>query len=183
MSSEDDTRRLLKYRSVLENRINTLELEKSSLRNAIAVLDTQIVRQGFRKPTLPNRETLIKKKGFLDDQISIKSKDGHILGTINIENNIIEFTPERSLMFSTDIPPFQSFLIDRVLSNMKKVDEKQASTGEKILTEILSYDIEKLDSKILKIIIKNYGDDRRLREIRSSIRWVFDKMYDKINQG
>ena len=86
-------------------------------------------------------------------------------------------------MFSTDIPPFQSFLIDRVLSNMKKVDEKQASTGEKILTEIISYDIEKLDSKILKIIIKNYGDDRRLREIRSSIRWVFDKMYDKINQG
>ena len=89
MSSEDDTRRLLKYRSVLENRINTLELEKSSLRNAIAVLDTQIVRQGFRKPTLPNRETLIKKKGFLDDQISIKSKDGHILGTINIENNFV----------------------------------------------------------------------------------------------
>ncbi len=28
--------------------------------------------------------------------------------------------------------------------------------------------------------MRNYGGERRLREIRSSLRWAFDKMYEKI---
>jgi len=66
---------------------------------------------------------------------------------------------------------------------MKTVDEQQVSTGNISLNGVLSYDVKTQNKKILKLVIKNYGDDRRLREISSSIRWVFDKMYDKITQG
>jgi hypothetical protein len=37
---------------------------------------------------------------------------------------------------------------------------------------------------VLKALhVRNYGGERRLREINSSLRWTFDKMYDKIRQG
>jgi hypothetical protein len=35
----------------------------------------------------------------------------------------------------------------------------------------------------VRISIRNYGGERRLREIHSSLRWAFDKMYDKLRQG
>lgn len=106
-----------------------------------------------------------------------------MLGKIIIHNEKIEFIPDPSIVFSTDIPPFQSFLIDRVLSTMRTADEQRVSEGETLLNNIVSYNVETEDKKITKLEIINYGDDRRLREISNSIRWVFDKMYDKISQG
>lgn len=55
MSSEDDTRKLLKYRNDLDNKIKTLETEIDNLKKAISVLDTQIVRQGFKKPEIKKK--------------------------------------------------------------------------------------------------------------------------------
>ena len=66
---------------------------------------------------------------------------------------------------------------------MKTADEQRVSEGETSLNDILSFNVETEDKKITTLEIINYGDDRRLREISSSIRWVFDKMYDKISQG
>lgn len=66
---------------------------------------------------------------------------------------------------------------------MKISDEQRVSEGETSLNDILSFNVETEDKKITTLEIINYGDDRRLREISSSIRWVFDKMYDKISQG
>jgi len=31
--------------------------------------------------------------------------------------------------------------------------------------------------------VSNYGGERRMREITSSLRWTLDKMYDKIRKG
>ena len=55
LSSEDDTRKLLKYRNDLDNKIKTLETEIDNLKKAISVLDTQIVRQGFKKPEIKKK--------------------------------------------------------------------------------------------------------------------------------
>lgn len=117
------------------------------------------------------------------DQNVIKSKNGHILGKIIAQNEKLEFIPDPTIIFTHNIPPFKTFLIDRVLSTMKTADEQKYSEGDTSLNNILSYNVETEDGKITKLVIINYGDDRRLREISSSIRWVFDKMYDKINQG
>ena len=39
------------------------------------------------------------------------------------------------------------------------------------------------EGKIKSISILNYGGERRLREVNSSLRWTLDKMYDKVSQG
>jgi hypothetical protein len=184
MSSEEDTRRLLKYRQDLESRLRELEQEQVDLRTAITVLDSQIVRQGFRKPSIPVRKPVIEAQSApKEDQSSIKSKNGVTLGSLSTKDDQIEFNPTPGLAFTISTPPFQSFMIDRVLENMKKTDEEKAALGEKPASQVLAYDVNVEGGRIISVKIMNYGGDRRLREIRSSLRWVFDKMYDKLSEG
>ena len=88
-----------------------------------------------------------------------------------------------SVDFQTSIPPFQSFLLERVLGNMRATDEEKAVGGQLSLNDVLSFEVSTDEDKINGIMIMNYGGDRRLREIQSSLRWAFEKMYEKIIQS
>ena len=50
MSTEDETKKLLKIREDLVSRIERLQEETEDLRRATAEIDGLIVRQGFRQP-------------------------------------------------------------------------------------------------------------------------------------
>ena len=185
MDSEDETRRLLKIREDLETRIGQLRAEVEDLRRAVAEIDRHIVRQGFRQPIpAPARlEPSTGEKSLDKDQSSVKSRDGTVLGSLRVGEDEVVFEPREELGFTTAIPPFQSFLIERVLSNMRSTDESRVATGEIQPKGILSFDVSTEGDKILRVVVKNYGDERRLREIQSSLRWAFDKMYEKLRQG
>ena len=118
-----------------------------------------------------------------DDPSSVKSKNGTTLGSLRIEADEIIFEPVSGLVFNTSIPPFQSFFIDRVLENMKTTDEERVARGESSPNYALDYEVVLEGERIVRISIRNYGGERRLREIHSSLRWAFDKMYDKLRQG
>lgn len=185
MSSEDETRKLLKLREDLEFRIGRLQTEVEDLRKAVAEIDKHIVRQGFRQP-LPSTvrpKPLVEGDTDGEDQSSVKSKDGTILGTLRMDESEIVFEPRGDLVFVTSIPPFQSFFVERVLDNMKSTDEERAALGEISADVTLSYDVITDRERILQILIRNYGGERRLREIQSSLRWAFEKMHEKLGQG
>ena len=199
MSSEVDTRKLLKIRNDLEERTEQLQIELEDLKTAMSEVDKAIVGQGFHKPMLQPelskpvkpkseaRSTEVKsyemKNSEQSQGSSIQAKDGTILGKVQVTENILTFIPREGLNFTVSIPPWQSFLIDRVLANMKTTDEARATTGEITPEQILSYQVE-MDSELIKsLTIRNYGSDRRLREIQSSLRWSLDKMYDKMRRG
>lgn len=184
MGSEDETRKLLRIREDLGRRMAHLQTELEDLQKAIAEIDRNIVRQGFRQPTpAKTRPEPIDEAVGDDDQSSIKSKGGMTLGTLRLDGEEIVFEPVSGLVFNTSIPPFQSFLVDRVFENMRAADEERATRGEATLDEVLSYEVVTEGDRILRIIVRNFGGERRLREIRSSLRWAFDKMYDKLRQS
>jgi hypothetical protein len=186
MSKEKETKKLLQFRETLENRIQELQLEIQNLHIAIERLDKLIVTTGFRTfttPVTPMQITTDDSKISETEQISITSKDGTVLGKMNVKDHTIHFTPSDSFNFTINTPPFQSFLVDRVLENMRKTDQERATNGELDPSEILQFEIQDHEAKITKLIIQNYGGERRLREINSSLRWTFDKMYDKIIKG
>jgi hypothetical protein len=66
---------------------------------------------------------------------------------------------------------------------MKTTDEARATTGEITPEQVLSFSIEAEGEVIKLLTIRNYGGERRLREIQSSLRWSLDKMYDKMRRG
>ncbi len=195
MSSEQDTKKLLQFRESMEQRIQELEQEMSNLQTAMAEIDKLIVNTGFR--TFTTADKLVKEEEsepvqsqpdedepeLDEDQLSITSKDGTVLGAMQIENHSIIFTPAEPFEFTKDIPPFESFLIERVLDNMRRTDQERSTNGELDPGEILEYEVKDKKGKLVSLTIHNYGGERRLREINSSIRWTFDKMYDKLTQG
>jgi hypothetical protein len=191
MGEKEDTQLLLQIRTNLEEKIKTLETEITDCETAIKKIDDFIVKQGFRKLTLnspqaqkseENLETSVEES-LKDQQLqtSIKSKNGTTLGVLVIEDNVLRFQPSKEFEFMVDSPPFQSFFIERVLANMRKVDEEQAAKGELEYQEVLSFEVSDENGVITSINISNILDDRRLREIRSSLRWTLDKMYDKLS--
>jgi hypothetical protein len=117
------------------------------------------------------------------DGSTIQAKDGTALGRVQIIGDDLVFTPREGLSFTTSTPPFQSFLIDRVLANMKTTDEARAATDEITPEQVLSYKVEADGEVIKSVAIRNVGGERRLREIQSSLRWSLDKMYDKVKRG
>jgi len=197
MSNEQETKKLLGFRESMEQRILELEQEMQNLQKAIEEIDKLIVNTGFK--TFITADTLVQSKPKdtqpqetepapipeeeTEDMMNITSKDGTILGTVQVEGHSIIFTPVQSFEFTTDLPPFQSFLIERVLENMHRNDQERATNGEIDPSEILEYRVNEEDGKITQLTVENYGGERRLREINSSLRWTLDKMYDKITQG
>ena len=182
VSGEDETRKLLRVREDLEDRIRRLEAEIGDLKKAIAEIDKSIVRQGFRQPVPPKVEAKPAVEDEGDGGTSVKSKDGTTLGHLQIEEARIVFNPVESLAFTVSIPPFQSFFLERVLGNMKATDEGKAAGGDIPPGEVLSFEVATDGERIVDITIRNYGGERRLREIQSSLRWAFDKMYEKLTQ-
>ncbi len=194
MSNEQETKKLLGFRESMEERVNELEQEISNLKTAIEEIDRLIVNTGFRtftaSDTMVNLEKPVTRietpqpePEESQDQLNITSKDGTILGTLRTEEHIMIFTPSEIFEFTIDVPPFRSFLIERVLENMRKTDQEKSTDGELDPSEILEYEVEEKDGKIISLKVTNYGGERRLREINSSLRWTIDKMYDKITQG
>jgi hypothetical protein len=195
MSSEQETKKLLGFRESMEQRIIEIEQEMQDLKKAVEEIDKLIVTSGFKtfttadtipqKPLKPISDTVqpMITEETPEESMNITSKDGTILGTIQVEEHTIIFTPAELFEFTADIPPFQSFLIERVLENMRKTDQERATNGEIDPSEVLEYKLEEQDGKISLLTVENYGGERRLREINSSLRWTLDKMYDKITQG
>ena len=184
MSKEQDTKRLLRFRETMEQRMAEVEAEAADLRAAMDVIDKMIVSGGFRTPAVPvaaPQPVMLPESA--DDGMSVTSKDGAVLGRMSVEGKDLVFEPQQEYEFRTDIPPFQSFLVERVLANMSSTDRERAANGEMDQSEILEYEVVEEDGVLRSLHVRNYGGERRLREINSSLRWTFDKMYDKIRQG
>lgn len=189
MSKEQETKRLLQFREAMEQRMAEIEGEAADLRAAMDAIDKMIVTEGFRTPAVPSAaapatpeaETPRPEAG--EEGMSITSKDGAVLGRMTIEDENLVFEPKPEYGFRTDIPPFQSFLVERVLANMSSTDQERAANGEIDQSEVLEYEITEYEGVLRQLRVLNYGGERRLREINSSLRWTFDKMYDKIRQG
>jgi hypothetical protein len=189
LSKEQETKRLLQFRETMEQRMAELEAEAADLKAAMAAIDKMIVTEGFRKPTVPKAapqptpRTETPQPETSEEGMSVTSKDGAVLGRMTVEGKDLVFEPQPEYEFKTDIPPFQSFLVERVLANMGSTDRERAANGEIDQSEILKYEVVEEEGVLRLLHVRNYGGERRLREINSSLRWTFDKMYDKIRQG
>jgi len=204
MVDENETKKLLGFKASLETRLREIEQEMSDIRTALEEINGLLVTTGFRTFSTPTTSTPIpvpKQEPETpepedetpttvppspppgDDEMSVTGKDGTLLGTIIVEEMELVFTPSEVFQFTTDIPPFQSFLLERVLDNMRRTDQERASDGELEPQEILEYTVETDGNRITKLSITNYGGERRLRELNSSLRWTLDKMYDKLREG
>jgi len=173
--------RLMDLRMYLDQRINDLNIQLEKVKSLYQLLDEVILARSFyrasaitqhspRQPELPPEKL---------DTVPIKTSAGLLLAHLHIQDDEVRIVPAKELALSVKTPPFQSFLIDRILGPMRDGSRDEVHKGNIAPTEAFSYDIITDGDALESIVIHNYISRKRLREIVSSTRWTFEKMLER----
>jgi len=182
---EEILSKLMELRTYLETRLKALEEESERLRTLSKIVEEVVISKSFRvaetlqpvptkkvAPTLPSEPA---------ESIPLKTSQGVLLADMFVTPPNVRIVPVEALTFSTNTPPFQTFFITRILESMKVKDDEAVRQGQFLPEDALSYDVVTEGDVIREIAVRNYGDDRRLMEIKSTCRWTLEKMYERIH--
>ena len=182
---EEKLKKVAELREILEKRIKDLESEVEGLKLLLEFVNNLLLEKSFRKveeiapsktvkasiPTAPAEEEI--------KVIPLKTGGGELLANLYVKKDgNISVIPEADKKFDVNTPPFEAFLIIKVLAKMRDVDQEAVRKGELMPNEALSFDVRTDGSLLREIIIRNVTP-RRERELRSAIRWTLEKMYEK----
>jgi hypothetical protein len=197
---EQKVRKMAELRAVLEKRVNELQTELDQLKSMLEFVNSTLLEKGFRKPEIklpPPQQTITQETTVPSKQapeppeeakqplmehaqaIPIKTVTGDLLAELYTDDENMHVVLAKDKQFTADTPPFTAFLVQRVLAKMQEKDSESASQGEIPRERILSYEVVKDGDVIREINIANIGADRA-RELKSSIRWTLEKMYEKM---
>ena len=188
-NEEAKIKKLVNFRSQLEKRIEEVKQELESLQDLMEVLNIILLEKGFKRPepskveipTLKSVKEEVKPK-ILEEykvEIPMKTVTGEKLATMYVGEDFVHVVMEKDKQFRDDIPPFRQFLIERVFLKMQEKDREAARQGEITPDKIFSYSIVKEGDVIKEIIIRNVNEER-IRDLKSSIRWTLEKMFEKL---
>ena len=182
-SGEEKLKKLAIVKSYLERRIEELSGEIESLRLLVSIVDEQLAAKSFKtletvkkeeKPKVVEVAKKEEKPKELGAVRNLRGKSGNLLGMLTVTQDEIRLTVNPELRITSDMKPFSSFLIKKVLDAMVKVDKEDVEAGKLEPGKELRYDIVYEGGEVREIIVRNYRDERRLREVISSIRWALD---------
>ncbi len=182
---QQSTRKLAELKAFLEKKIKQNEDELTSLRSYLEVVDTLLADRSFRKIEIPAKQIEQIKTAAATSQpspnnIPVMTNDGIRIASMLVERRGLHVTPEPDMKLDANSPPLRSFLVGKVLESMQAKDKEAAASGAIQPEAILGYSVEQ-DGGVLKgIQIENYGDERRLLELKNAIRWTFRRMYEKV---
>ncbi len=185
MSKPDQqlTKKLAEIKSFLEHRIKQQEEEVTSLRSFLEVVDSLLAERSFRPVEIPSTSQSIApaKTSSIgpSDSVPIMTTDGIPIASLQIDRESMHVMPQLNVKLDSNSPPLRAFLLGKVLDPMQTKDREAASSGSIQPENILSYDLEQEDGFLKAIHIRNYGDDRRLLELKNAIRWTLRRMYEK----
>lgn len=179
---EESLKKLAEFKVVLEEKIQKLEYELESLKVMRNVLDSLLIEKGFKRakisttPPIQPVEELSPEKQV--NVLPIKTVEGKHLADIYLEDGSLRVIPSQGVVFQLDTPPFKSFLIERVLEKMRLKDYEASLRGEIPPENMLDYDVKSEDGILKEILIMNVTEER-LHELKSTICWTLEKMYEK----
>jgi len=195
MDEKEKIKKMAEFRAWLEKRIEEVETELGGLRVLLEFADTSLLEKGFKRaeivkptptppeamPTTPPETALPLPTREYGETIPLKTVTGDLLADMYIAEDSMRIVLPKDKNFDVNIPPFTSFLVERVLAKMQEKDHEAAGTGEIAPDKILSYNIIRDGDTIREVTIKNIRTER-LQELKSTIRWTLEKMYEKMKQ-
>jgi len=186
---KEKIKKIAKLREILEKRVEDMETELEGLKTLLSLIDATLVQQSFKRAELvkpvqtpqkqepPQPSPVTKqKKG-----IPLKTVTGDLLAQIITEKDLVQITLAEDKNFDINNPPFTSFFVERVLAKMLEKDREDADKGKLDPDKIVSYDIKQDGNMLREITIRNLRPERS-RELKSSIRWTLEKMFERMKQ-
>ncbi len=171
MQAEDaEVKRLAELKTFLEQRLSDLEKEAEAVRSLLELVDRELVAKSFKRAQ-PPPEQAEKEVASLR---MIRSRAGSLLATMTLKEKEarIVFNPE--IRVTQDMRPFSSFLLRKVLDSMRETDLQKVAEGKLDQSDVLTYEVVYDGDVAREIVVKNYRDEARLREIVNSVKWTLD---------
>jgi hypothetical protein len=182
-SEQQLTKKLAEMKSFLERRIKQQEEEVNNLRSFLEAVDSLLTERSFRRveirPTVEAATAKTEPAPTPSDSIPIMTTDGVRIASMSVGPHSLEVIPESTVNLDSNSPPLRSFLVAKVLEPMLTKDKEAATAGSLLPDNMLTYDVEQEGGRLKAIVVRNYGDDRRLLELKNAIRWTLRRMYEK----
>jgi len=194
MSEEaEKIKKFVAFKKKLEKKVEGLESELNEQRLMLEAVNSILLEKGFKRAEIAKtpvtaevspvkEETPVELPPQLSSEfqnvIPLKTVTGESLATLYIEQDSLRIVLAEDKNFNINTPPFTQFLVERVLAKMQAKDSELVRSGQLTTGKIFSYNIVQEGDTIHEIVIKNF-DANRLRELKSSIRWTLEKMYEK----
>ncbi|HSV49839.1 MAG TPA: hypothetical protein VLH35_05940 [Candidatus Acidoferrales bacterium] len=189
----------------LEDQIEKLTAETKELQATLDTVNSILLQTGFKRgdvkdaaaapPPVPKEVVLPKavmepakpeappaQHVEQETVIPLKTMNEEPLALMYFEKQQIHVMPDESKKFSVNTPPFGNFLVEKVFAKMQEKDKELVRLGQLSSDKMFSYNIVREGELIREIIIKNV-DEERLKELKSSVRWTLEKMYEKMKQS
>jgi len=191
---------MIAFKKRLEEQLDRLTAETKEVQAALDTVNQILLEKGFKRgdikevPALapipkevvlpkhepePPKATPTQHHTESEGVIPLKTMADEPLALIYFEKQSIHVLPDESKNFSVNTPPFTNFLVEKVFAKMQEKDKELVRLGQLSTDKMFSYNIVREGDLIREIVIKN-ADDERLKELKSSIRWTFEKMYEKM---
>ena len=205
LDEKEEIERLLQTKRNLEDHIADLEDEIKETQLLLDIVNKYITERSLKKaeiskgpspipgtvkaqtapkplPTgeMPPEAVTGTTEGEYEQVIPLRTADGTMLMNLYVGKQELRIVPSENIKFKSTTPPFQQFLINKVLMNMAAKDREDAVAGTISPDEMLTYRVVQDGDIIKEIIIRNYGDEKRAATLKNSIRWTFEKMREKI---
>jgi len=190
-------KKIIAFKENLEKRVTQLETELKEAQATLDAVNSILLEKGFRRVEMPKgptpAETPPQKEEIATEfepgpyvpqpqesegVMLLKTVAGEVLASILVDDGSMRILPAQDKEFDVNMAPFSQFLVERVLTKMQERDSELARTSQLEPDKIFSYNIVRDGNTIREISIKNV-DPERLRELKSSIRWTLEKMYEK----
>ncbi|HIQ30302.1 MAG TPA: hypothetical protein EYH45_07035 [Candidatus Caldiarchaeum subterraneum] len=167
-TEQENLRKLAEIKTYLEEKIAELEREVTALKEIRELIDKELISKSFKKaaeqPTKTDETTLRR----------LRSRTGQLLATMALSENEIRIIINPEIKVTQDDRPFSSFLIKKILDNYVESDLQQVEEGKISPEQTMNYEVIYDNGIVREIIIRNYREEPRLREIINSIKWTLE---------
>jgi ribosomal protein L11 len=192
---------MIAFKKRLEDRLEKLNGEVAEVQATLDTVNTILLERGFKRgdikevptpsPSMPKEVVLPKQepeppKVVVTQQpieqetvIPLRTMNDENLAIMHVDKQIIHIYPDETKHFNVNTPPFGNFLVEKVFAKMQEKDKELVRLGQLTTDKMFSYNIIREQDLIREIVLKNV-DDERLKELKSSVRWTFEKMYEKM---
>jgi hypothetical protein len=178
-TQEKTTKRLAELKSYLEKKVAEHQAETHNLQSFLETVDNILAEKSYRRVQLPTPVPATPAANASNPPQTIRTISGVLLADIFVEGQDIRIVPSKEIKFDANAPPLRSFLVGKVLEPLHAKDEESTRKQELSPDQVLSYEIDKEATLLKQIHVKNYGDERRLNELKNALRWTFRRMYEK----
>jgi hypothetical protein len=194
MSEEaEEVKKLLAFKKKLEKRVERLETEIKELKSILEAVNSVLLAKGFKRAEIVKKPPVEAMPPMKEEEkiqpptlapefqeiIPLKTAAGEPLAKLYVGENFLKIVLAEDKDFNVNTPPFNQFLVERVLAKMQQKDSELAKAGKLKPEEIFAYNIVREGDFVREIHVKNF-DAERLKEIKSSVKWTLEKMYEKM---